>query len=959
MSAPDMLAPPRDRSSSGGPDMPRPQARRTAGRRRLGARTPGAPRRSLILLLAMLLACSPLSLLIDGAAWLTLTATAAIVVIGVGAALRALVRFPALVALGQVLAVIVLVGCTEVVTRALEPARLLAPSETIGAQIAVIADGIAQLGGSHPPVDLAAPGVVVLMLLLALVALALDLLFVDLGQATLAALGLVAFALSPALMFPDGGPWWTIAGPVAGALLVLGARALGSLRTGAVVVVTCVIVLVVGPTVAGVLPQRVPAPYPLTIEALNRWAGRDGSVSPVMIDDSVSVRRELMRAQETQLLRYTTDDPEPGYLRLHTLSLYHDGIWGRADITQQEASFSDRRSADEPLDGVPRYDITVDALDTDALPAPQSIRWADTGDLPLRGVTDSLGELRLEGGLASLRDYSYAVQSEARPFGEDDLRGVTDDQIGRPDDHGIAVFGLPSAIVTLAEQVRHDAGAVGAYETARAVETYFRTTYDYDLEARTPDGADPLTSFLEDKRGYCEQFAATFALMMDALGYPTRVAIGFTAGTTDGDARVVTNHNAHAWPEVWFGPDYGWVRFEPTPAAADTGISLPDYAQPGDEPADDASPDVAELPPGAASTAPEVPTEAPTTTAAAAADSGVGPREVIQGVLLALAAVGLVALAVWLGLRRRAAVLRERRWSEALAAEDPTRAAALLAWDEIDALAGGSGAKGGGRGRREGGAAGDARSADGARSGAETGAGPAAALGRAIARARGSLGRRSSVVRLNPALPPREALVDLVDQVRHRGIAVTQDDKAHARRLADAVTWARYAPPGAPAPDLGTDEDGGLGVAEAGDRGARMAAPSSESVRPAASREGARLAAANDAKVQLAAANDEKVQSTAPRDVDARSARSDEVLLSTARDDDARSSASSEDMRSARAHEVARPSPPSSDGAPAAAVPDSETRPPQTSARHQAATVRTDADHLEAMMRRRPPRRRF
>jgi len=890
-------------------------------------RTPGAARRSLLLFIAMLLACSPLSLLIDGPAWLGITATSAIVVIGVGAALRALVRAPALVALGQVLAVIVLVGCTEAVTGAIEPARLLSPGDTIGAQIGTIADGVSQLGGSQPPVGLDPPGMVVLTLLLALVALALDLLFVDLDQGTLAALGLIAFALSPALMFPDGGPWWTIAGPVAGALLVLGARALDSLRTGAAVVVTCVIVLIAGPGVASVLPERDPAPYPLTIATLNRWVGRDGSVSPVMIDDSVSVRRDLMRAQETELLRYTTDDPEPGYLRLHTLSLFHDGIWGRADISQQEASFSDRRSAEEPLDGVPRYDITVDALDTDALPAPQSIRWADTGDLPLRGATDSRGELRLEGGFMSLRDYSYAVQSEERPFGEEDLRGVTDDQLGRPVDHGIVVANMPSAVVSLAQQVRHDAGAVGAYETARAFETYFRTTYDYDLEARTPDGADPLTSFLEDKRGYCEQFAATFALMMDALGYPTRVAIGFTDGTTDGDARVVTNHNAHAWPEVWFGPDYGWVRFEPTPAAADTGISLPDYAQPDEEPADDASPDVAELPPGAASTAPQAETEAPTTAPAAVADSGAGAREVIEGVLLALAGAGLLALAVWLGLWRRAAVRRERRWREALMADDPARATALLAWDEIDGMAGGGGVSGARRRNREKTVAGEDRSADAGSS--RTGL--SAGLGGAIAGVRGSLGRRSSAVRLDPALPPREALVDLVDQVRHRGIAVTEDDKAHARRLAEAVTWARYAPAGVPAPDLGTDEGGGLGVGEAEDGRARTAAPSSEGARSVA-------------------ANDEKARSAVLRDKD--------VLSSAASGEGARS-ASSEDVRSARAHELAQPSPPSSDVPPASVVPGSEARPPLAPARRQAETVRADADHLEAMMRRRPPRRRF
>lgn len=64
--------------------------------------------------------------------------------------------------------------------------------------------------------------------------------------------------------------------------------------------------------------------------------------------------------------------------------------------------------------------------------------------------------------------------------------------------------------------------------------------------------------------GYCEQFAAAFALMMTSQGYPSRVVIGFTPGEQDGEEWSVNSTNAHAWPEVWFGPEHGWVRFEPT-----------------------------------------------------------------------------------------------------------------------------------------------------------------------------------------------------------------------------------------------------------------------------------------------------------------------------------------------------------------------------------------------------------
>jgi hypothetical protein len=50
---------------------------------------------------------------------------------------------------------------------------------------------------------------------------------------------------------------------------------------------------------------------------------------------------------------------------------------------------------------------------------------------------------------------------------------------------------------------------------------------------------------------------------------PARVAVGFTSGSYDSATRrwVVTDLDAHAWVEAWF-PRYGWVRFDPTPAAA-------------------------------------------------------------------------------------------------------------------------------------------------------------------------------------------------------------------------------------------------------------------------------------------------------------------------------------------------------------------------------------------------------
>ncbi len=62
-----------------------------------------------------------------------------------------------------------------------------------------------------------------------------------------------------------------------------------------------------------------------------------------------------------------------------------------------------------------------------------------------------------------------------------------------------------------------------------------------------------------------------------AAGLPSRLVIGFVGGTYDfAQARyVVTQADAHAWPEIYF-PGYGWIEFEPTggrPAIVRPGAS--------------------------------------------------------------------------------------------------------------------------------------------------------------------------------------------------------------------------------------------------------------------------------------------------------------------------------------------------------------------------------------------------
>jgi transglutaminase-like putative cysteine protease len=114
--------------------------------------------------------------------------------------------------------------------------------------------------------------------------------------------------------------------------------------------------------------------------------------------------------------------------------------------------------------------------------------------------------------------------------------------------------------------------ATTPYGAVLALESWFRQTggFRYDESPPRVQGP-PLEAFVtRTKAGYCQHFAGAMALMLRLLGVPARVAVGFTSGTRKDGAWVVTDHDAHAWVEVWFAGQ-GWIPFDPTPGRGTLG----------------------------------------------------------------------------------------------------------------------------------------------------------------------------------------------------------------------------------------------------------------------------------------------------------------------------------------------------------------------------------------------------
>ena len=104
------------------------------------------------------------------------------------------------------------------------------------------------------------------------------------------------------------------------------------------------------------------------------------------------------------------------------------------------------------------------------------------------------------------------------------------------------------------------------YDLASAIMDHLKKGYSYSLKA-LPVSEHPIEDFLfSHKKGNCEYFASTMAVILRLKGIPSRLVGGFRGGYYNevGGYYIVSQRNAHVWVEVYIN-GYGWVRFDPTP----------------------------------------------------------------------------------------------------------------------------------------------------------------------------------------------------------------------------------------------------------------------------------------------------------------------------------------------------------------------------------------------------------
>ena len=110
---------------------------------------------------------------------------------------------------------------------------------------------------------------------------------------------------------------------------------------------------------------------------------------------------------------------------------------------------------------------------------------------------------------------------------------------------------------------------------AQNICNYLQKNFTYTLDLRdmkkVGDDRDPLVAFLYDfKRGHCEYFAGSMALMCQSLGMQARVIVGFKCDSYNSvmDQYTVNQSHAHAWVEV-LSPTGEWETYDPTSGRGD------------------------------------------------------------------------------------------------------------------------------------------------------------------------------------------------------------------------------------------------------------------------------------------------------------------------------------------------------------------------------------------------------
>jgi transglutaminase-like putative cysteine protease len=515
-------------------------------------------------------------------------------VVGLGAVLRGL-RTPAVVVFVAQLLVLV----ELLLLRYGDDFRwgLLPTEATLSGLEDLIRDGfdVAQRYAAPAPPN---TGLMMMVLFaICLVAIVVDAIAVGLGRVPLSGLPLLALYTIPVAALPEGVPFYAFVPGAATYIAMLTADERDRLvhwgrlvRRSSTAQESSRIdtsglhatgrqVSVLALTIAVIVPIFVPALSSSILDA-GRVDGTGGNESGRILsfdNPMVSLANQLRRKTEVDLMRIR-GDISPEYLRLVVLDNPGPDAWTASPTDLDNTNDLGLEPLPTPLgqgDDVAsaphemRITLTDDfPQDSSWLPVPFGVDFVRT-DAPFAYVPrDQTVTARADDAIRDVTPYDVSY-NKPQPSDEQ-LRATGPAPADIVANYGDVPSDIPPIVAETAQEVT--ASATSAYDQAVLLQNYFRGSgaFSYSLDAGYGSGYQAMGQFLSRKVGFCQQFAATMAMMARTLGIPSRVVVGFleSSRTERGDY-IITSNNVHAWPELYF-EGIGWVNFEPTP-----GISAP------------------------------------------------------------------------------------------------------------------------------------------------------------------------------------------------------------------------------------------------------------------------------------------------------------------------------------------------------------------------------------------------
>lgn len=294
---------------------------------------------------------------------------------------------------------------------------------------------------------------------------------------------------------------------------------------------------------------------------VQRYAGdyADGQSDQIGFAANIRVG-SLSRALKSDRVVMRVEGQSVEYLRGAVLDRYDRRVW---------SSTRSEKTAQVAADAPPERTATRLILSRGALAA--------RTDAPRWFLAEDACDVRTPSGRMKIDGHGIA-----QPDPPGDAREIAFGRAGNGNGNGSAACAspLPAPLppspndVAIAEKIRAELTPLaiqwtaGARTAPAALDAMVRelAKFEYTLDDRRESHVDPVVEFLTvSRRGHCEYFASSLALLARTVGIPARLVVGYRVDEVNPvtGLGVVRERNAHTWVEAWI--DGRWQPYDPTP----------------------------------------------------------------------------------------------------------------------------------------------------------------------------------------------------------------------------------------------------------------------------------------------------------------------------------------------------------------------------------------------------------